>query len=78
MSEQELQRIAEDSAMIINGYAFTKRSDSISILNLNHPERAMLLSREGKMLETNMEPIEQALVLKYWEKNALFMEDEDA
>lgn len=63
MSDIELKKIADNSDMIVNGYSFTKKESIISILNLNHPDRAMIISSEGKMLETNMEPIEQALVL---------------
>lgn len=78
MSELEIRQIADNSDMIINGYSFTKKGTSISILNLNHPDRAMVISLDGKMLETNMEPIEQMLVLTYWQKNAVLLEDNNA
>lgn len=78
MSDIELKKIADNSDMIINGYSFTKKDHIISILNLNHPDRAMIISPDGKMLETNMEPIEQTLVLNYWQKNSSLVEDNDA
>ena len=78
MSEHEIKEIADHAQMVVGGYSFTKKDTVICILNLEHPDRAMTISPKGKMLETNMDPIEQVLVLKYWEKNASFMEDCDA
>ena len=78
MSEKELQAIADSSDMIVGGYSFTKKDGRISILNLNNPASAMVLFMDGKIIETNMEPIEQALVLKHWKKNASFLEAENA
>ena len=76
--EYRLQEIADRSAMIVGGYAFSKMDDMIRVLNLNNPSKAMVLSPAGVMLETNMDPIEQTLVLKHWERNSCFMEDTDA
>lgn len=78
MSEKEVQSIAENAQMVVGGYSFTKKGDNISILNLSNPTSSMLIALDGTMLETNMEPVEQALVLRYFEKNAAFMEDENA
>ena len=78
MPENELREIAERSEMIVGGYAFTRENGVIRVLNLNNPAKAMVLSPDGVMLETNMDPIEQTLVLKHWERNACFMEDPDA
>ncbi len=76
MSEEELNMIAEQSGMIVNGYAFTLRKDGmISILNLYHPDCAMVVDPRGTLLETNMDPIEQQIVLKLCEKNLRFMEE---
>ncbi len=47
MPEKELQKIAENAKIIVNGYAFSKRDDGfISILNLDHPDCAMVISKE--------------------------------
>ena len=78
MSEKELKAIADSSDMIVGGYSFTKKDDKVSVLNLNDPASAMILFMNGKIVETNMDPIEQALVLKHWEKNASFLEAENA
>lgn len=78
MPENELREIAERSEMIVGGYAFTKADGVIRVLNLNNPTKAMVLSPKGIMLETNMDPIEQTLVLKHWDRNSCFMEEPDA
>ena len=76
MPEKELQKIAENAKIIVNGYAFSKRDDGfISILNLDHPDCAMVVNRDGEIIETNMDPIEQRIVLELCRKNLQFMED---
>ena len=74
MPEAKIEEIASNADMIINNYAFTRKNGTISILNLKHPERAMVISEDGKMLETNMDEIEQVIVLNIWEKDSEYME----
>lgn len=78
MSEKELIEIADAANMIVRGYAFTRKNGNIFILNLNRPTHAMVINNDGKMLESSMDPVEQTLVLKIWENDSEFMEDEDA
>lgn len=78
MPENELIKVANNAEMIVNGYAFTKKDGGYSVLNLANPDKAMVISNDGKMLETNMEPIEQALVLSYYEKNRVLLEGDNA
>ncbi len=79
MSEKELEFIAENAKFIVSGYAFSRRDDGfVSILNLNHPDCAMVVNNEAEIIETNMDPIEQQIVLTLCRKNLQFMEDEDA
>ena len=78
MPENELINIANNADMIVNGYAFTKKSGGYAVLNLANPDKAIFISEDGKMLETNMEPIEQALVLSYYEKNRILLEGDNA
>lgn len=63
MSDLDICEIAEKAQMIVDGYAFTEDEDGfIRILNLNHSDRAMVVNREGDILETNMDPLEQKIV----------------
>lgn len=76
MPEKELQSIAEKAKFIVSGYAFSKREGNlISILNLEHPDCAMVVNSTGEIIETNMDKIEQHIVLDLCQRNLQFMED---
>ena len=75
MSESEVKKVAENSNFIVNGYAFTEREDGfVSILNLECPDCAMVVNKNGEMIETNMDPIEQEIVLDLCSRNLQFLE----
>ena len=57
MSKEELKLIADQSNMIVKGYAFTYHDGNVSVLNLNRPDRALLISKDGKVLESNTDDI---------------------
>lgn len=79
MTEAKRLAIADAAEMIIDGYAFLRNGDNITIVNLKQKdEHAMVITREGKMLESSMDPIEQVIALKKWKQNSQFMEDEIA
>ena len=79
MPDSEVQKIAENANFIVNGYAFTKRDDDfVSILNLEHPDCAIVISKSLEIVETNMDDIEQNIVLKKKKKNMQFLEESDA
>ena len=76
MPEQELQKIADNAKIIVNGYAFSKRDDGfISILNLEHPDCAIVINQELEIIETNMDEIEQEIttIQKFIKANYLDM-----
>jgi len=56
----------------------TRENDHIRILNLNNLDKALVISEDGKVLETTMDDIEIRIVLDYWDSDREFMEDEDA
>jgi hypothetical protein len=74
MRESELKAIADEANMIVRGYAFTYRNGNVSVLNLNRPESSVLISDNGKILESNTNAIEEALILKIWNDDKEFME----
>lgn len=79
MTEAKKIAIANAAEMIVGGYAFLRKGENITIVNLNHKdEHVMVITKEGKMLESSMDPIEQVIALKKWKQNAQFMEDEIA
>ena len=74
----KIKEISDKADMIVNGYAFTRENDQIRILNLNNLDKALVISADGKVLETTMDDIEIRIVLDYWNSDREFMEDEDA
>ena len=74
----KIKEIADKADMIVNGYAFTRENDQIRILNLNNLDKALVISEDGKVLETTMDDIEIRIVLDYWDSDREFMENEDA
>ena len=76
MPEKEFETIADKAKFIVSSYAFTEMDDKkIRILNLEHPEYSMVVNRTGEILETNMDIIEQQLVLGLCAKNLQFMDE---
>lgn len=71
----DIKKVADEAELIVNGYAFTKYNEGYKILNLNRPEHAVVLSKEGIVLETTMDDIEIEIVKDYYKKNNKFMED---
>lgn len=71
----DVMQVADKADMIINGYAFTKENDLIRVLNLNNPEKAVMIDKSGDVLETSMDDIEIQIVKTYWNKNKTLMEE---
>lgn len=69
-----IKDIADKADMIVNGYAFTKDGDYIRVLNLNCVNHAALIYN-GRIVETNMDDIENQIVIDYYDQNKQFMED---
>ena len=78
MTETAIMQIADAADMIVNGYAFTRDPKGYRVLNLNQPEKAALISRDGMALETSMDDIELQIALDYYAANRRFLEEEDA
>lgn len=70
-----IREIANESDLIVNGYSFTRCEHGYRVLNLNKPDRAVMLSSDGEVLETSMDDIELSIVQDYWKRNARFLEE---
>lgn len=76
MNENERMAIAESASMIVGGYAFTPTEENfIRIVDLHAPFHALVINKNGEVLETNMDDIEINIVLKYWNRNKRVMEE---
>lgn len=71
----DIKFIADKADIIVNGYAFTRESDRIHVLNLNCPDKAVVFDADGEVLETTMDDIELSIVSRYLQQNLKYMED---
>lgn len=71
----DIERVAYGADVIVNGYAFTREADGILVLNLNSPDKAVVFSVEGEVLETSMDDIELSIASRYLKQNLKYMED---
>ena len=71
----DIKTIADNADVIINGYAFTRKDDSIQVLNLNCPDKAVVFSADGEILETTMDDIELSIASRYLQQAQKYMED---
>lgn len=76
MNENEKIAIVENASMIVGGYAFSPTEENfIRIVDLHAPFHALVINKNGEVLETNMDDIEINIVLKYWNRNKRVMEE---
>ena len=71
----DIETVANKADVIVNGYAFTREEDGIHVLNLNSPDKAVVFSKEGEVLETTMDDIELSIASRYLKQNLKYMED---
>lgn len=69
----KIREIADRADMIVNGYAFTRENGQIRVLKLNNLDKALVLSEDGRVLQTTMDDIEIRIVLYYWDNDRKFM-----
>lgn len=69
----KIREIADRANMIVNGYAFTRENGQIRVLNLDNLDKALVMSEDGRVLQTTMDDIEIRIVLYYWDNDRKFM-----
>lgn len=70
----DIVRIAENSKMIVNGYAFTIISAGVQAVNLLR-NTACVFGDDDSVIETSMNDIEMEIVTDYYKRNKSFMKD---
>ena len=71
----DMVKIAENSKMIVNGYAFTVIPSGVQAVNLAR-NTACVFGDDDSVIETSMDDIEMEIVTDYYKRNKSFMEDE--
>ena len=69
------KKIADEADVIIDGYAFIRKDENITIVNLNREGHAALIFPSGEVTETSMDEIELAIAMGYLERAKTYMED---
>ena len=70
----DINKIADNADMIVNGYAFTKIPAGIQAFNLNRAT-ACVIGMKDSVIESSMDDIELEIVMDYYQRNKQFMED---
>lgn len=70
-----IKEVADEADMIINGYAFKRCELGFRVLNLHRPDRAVVFSQKGEVLETSMDDIELRIAGDYLAQNRKYMEE---
>lgn len=70
----DVKKVADEADLIIAGYAFSKCDMGYRVINLHHPEKAVVLSEAGEPLEMSMDDIELKIVIDIYNKDKEFLE----
>ena len=70
-----IKEVADEADVIVNGYAFKRCEEGFRVLNLHRPDRAVVFSQKGEVLETSMDDIELSIASDYLNENRKYMED---
>lgn len=60
----DVTKIADEADVIINGLAVKEKEDGFYVYNLNNAEGVALFTKDGTLVETNMDDIELAMAQK--------------
>lgn len=72
-----VEKIANEAIMIVNGYAFLECELGYSVTNLHKEGKSVVLSTNGEILESSMDYIEEQIVLDYFNRNKSLLEDKE-
>jgi len=71
---RDIVQIAKDADLIVNGYAFTLQQGLVRVLNLDAPDSAVVMTKDGDVLETTMDDIEVQIVRDYLRRDLKYLE----
>lgn len=71
---RDIVQIAKDADLIVNGYAFTLQQELVRVLNLDAPDSAVVMTKDGDVLETTMDDIEVQIVRDYLRRDLKYLE----
>ena len=69
-----VDQIAQEADIIVNGFAFKKNENDIKVFDLNNEVGAAVFNSQCELIETNMNDIELAIAHKYLINNNALLE----
>lgn len=77
MKTDQLNAIAMNADLIVDGYAMTKDPEEgiVRVINLHRPTSSAVYDSHGRMLETTMDDVELAIVAGYLKRDAKYLEE---
>jgi hypothetical protein len=71
---RNIEKLAEQADMIVNGYAITKCDLGYSVVNLNIENSSAIFDENNEMIQTSMDDIELRIAHDYLVKNKKILE----
>ena len=72
MDEEKARTIAENSDLMLNGYAVTLDAGNFRVVNLKTGKAAYIMA-SGELSETNMDEVESAIALRIVSENRKYI-----
>ena len=72
MDEEKARAIAENSDLVLNGYAVTLDAGNFRVVNLKTGKAAYIMA-SGELSETNMDEVESAIALRIVSENRKYI-----
>ena len=69
----DIEKLADEAEVIVQGYAFFRKGDGIHIIDLHRPTNYAHFSKD-ELVKTNMDDIEAFKVTKLYRNNVKYME----
>jgi len=72
MDEEKARTIAENSDLVLNGYAVTLDAGNFRVVNLKTGKAADIMT-SGELSETNMDEVESAIAMRIVSENRKYI-----
>ena len=72
MDEEKARTIAENSDLVLNGYAVTLDAGNFRVVNLKTDKAAYIMA-SGELSETNMDEVESAIARRIVSENRKYI-----
>ena len=72
MTEEKAKAIAEESDLVLNGYAVTRDGENFRVINLKTGKASYIMG-SGALGETNMDEVESAIAVRIVVENRKYI-----